>query len=205
MPASATVKDDVIQDQILQAAIRLFATFGLAKVTMEDVAKAIGKTRGSVYYYYKNKYEILDAVIDLKLTEVRKAIKNAVTQAGTVEEKINAFFRTKLQTVRDKHSLFDSLESDLDADTISNFNKIKIAHHDSTLKWENHLFEQILKEGIMKDELKPIKKEEMDTLIFVLISTLHGLKREMRLENNVRNIEPAVDQFTRMVIHGLHK
>jgi len=59
MSADSTIKEDIIQEQILQAAKQLFSVHGLHKVTMDDVAKAIGKGRSSLYYYYKSKDEYL--------------------------------------------------------------------------------------------------------------------------------------------------
>jgi len=205
MSENTVTKEDQIQEQILQAATRLFAVYGLAKVTMDDVAKAIGKGRSSLYYYYKSKDEIVDAVINSKLRDVRTAMQNSVAQAVTTEDKISTFFISKLKIVREKGSFFDALESGMDADDISHFNEIKIVHHNETMKWEGTLLSQILMDGIKKGELKAVKKNEMDTLIFVLLSCLHGLKREMRLENNVREIEPAVAHFTRMIMHGLYQ
>lgn len=204
MSVNAVIKEDLIQ-QILQAAKQLFAVHGLSKVTMDDVAKAIGKTRGSIYYYYKSKDEILDAVIDGEIRDVRAAMEKAVNQVTTAEEKISAFFTSKLLLARERRSFFDALESGMDADAISNFNKTRIVYHDSTLKWEGALLTRILKEGIKKDELKHIKKSDMDTLIFILLSTLHGIKREMRMERNLRDIAPTVAQLTRMILHGLKK
>jgi len=205
MSVHSPIKEDLIQEQILQAAKRLFGVYGLAKVTMDDVAKAIGKTRGSIYYYYKNKDEIADAVIGVEIKETRTAMEQAVNKATTAEEKIRAFFVTKLKVVREKKSFFEALESGMDADAISNFNKTRIFYHELTLKWEGALLTQILNEGIVSGELKVIEKNEMDTLVFVLLSSLHGLKRQMRLGDNVWDIETAVDQLTRVIIHGLKK
>lgn len=205
MSDNTSIKEDLIQEQILVAAKQLFALYGLTKVTMDDVAKAIGKGRSSLYYYYKSKDEIVDAVISLQIKEIRAAMNKAVNEATTAKEKISAFFTTKLNVIREKRSFLDALESGMDADAISNFNKTKIMYHTHTLKWEGDLLTQILNEGIKNDELKAIEKGEMDTLIFVLLSTLHGLKREIRMESKVREIEPAIRQFTNMIMHGLCK
>jgi hypothetical protein len=97
------------------------------------------------------------------------------------------------------------METGMDADAISNFNKTKIAHHDLIMKREGALLARILNNGITKGELKPIPKSDMDNLIFVLLSSLHGVKREMRIENNTREIEPVIGQLTRIIIHGLRK
>ncbi|KAA5533436.1 TetR/AcrR family transcriptional regulator [Taibaiella lutea] len=205
MSLNTPIKEDIIQEQILQAAKRLFAIYGVAKVTMDDVAKAVGKGRSSLYYYYKSKDEILDGVINLELSEVRAAMKKAIEKAVTVEQKISAFYTTKLKVVREKGPFFRTLESGMDADTISYFSKAKIVHHEQTLKFEGALMMQILKDGIAKGELRTIDEKDMESLIFVLLSSLHGLKSEMRLENNVRNIEPVVAQLTRLLMRGLIK
>lgn len=205
MSVNTPVKEDLIQEQILQAAKQLFTIHGLAKVTMDDVAKAIGKGRSSLYYYYKSKDEIFDAVINIEIDETLAAMEQAVKRATTTEEKIHAFFFTKLMVRREKGSFYNALEAGMDADAMSNFNKTKIVYHDQIVKREGILLAKILNEGIGKDELRVIKEDEMDSLIFVMLSTLHGIKRKMRMENNVRKIEPVMEQLTRMIMHGLHK
>ncbi|WP_158800103.1 TetR/AcrR family transcriptional regulator [Pedobacter sp. L105] len=205
MTENTATKEDLIQEQILQAAKQLFLMYGLAKVTMDDVAKAIGKGRSSLYYYYKSKDEILDAVVNLELKAIRATMAKAVDQATTTEEKINIFFVSKLKLVREKGPFFDALESGMDADAISSFNEAKLVIHQGTIKWEGTLLNKILTDGIANGELKAIEKNDLDIRIFVMLSTLHGLKREMRMEKNVRDIEPVIDQLTQMVMHGLYK
>lgn len=205
MSVNTNAKEDLIQEQILQAAKQLFAVHGFAKVTMDDVAKAVGKGRSSLYYYYKSKDEIFDAVINIEISEMLGAMKKAISQATTVEEKINAFFVTKLKVRRQKGSFYKAMEAGMDADAISDFNKAKIFHHDQIMEKEGVLLSHILAEGIKNDQLKMIEKKEMDILVFVMLSTLHGLKRELKLDSSVRKIETTVDQFTRMIMHGLYK
>jgi hypothetical protein len=43
----------------------------------------------------------------------------------------------------------------------------------------------------------------METLVFVLLSSIHGLKREMLLVEDFGRIEPAAYALSRLVIHGL--
>jgi AcrR family transcriptional regulator len=47
------------QQQILQAAARVFAEKGFAGATVRDVAKEAGVADGSIYRYFKNKQDIL--------------------------------------------------------------------------------------------------------------------------------------------------
>jgi len=205
MSVGNPLKEDVIQDQILQAAKRLFQVHGLHKVTMDDVAKAIGKGRSSLYYYYKSKDEIFDAVIDVEFREMLNAIARAINQESTVEQKINAFCVTKLKVLREKRAFYNTLDVGMDADEMSQFNKTKIIHHNLIMKQEGALLKQILISGIEKGELHAMSQKDLDMLIFVLLSSLHGLKREMVMANNFEEIEPAVNALTHIVMHGLKK
>jgi len=47
------------KDEIIQAAVSLFMEKGYTGTTMEDVAAKLLMTKGSVYYYFKDKQELL--------------------------------------------------------------------------------------------------------------------------------------------------
>src|ERR1700761_9231707 len=111
MSTGNLLKEDVIQEQILQAARELFQQHGLLKVTMDDVARAIGKGRSSLYYYYKSKEEILDAVMDVEIREMLTAVALAVEKATTAEQKIHAFCVTKLKVLREKNTFYNTLDA----------------------------------------------------------------------------------------------
>ena len=51
--------DNEQKERILSAAKNLFSRFGLEKTTMEDIAKAAGKGKSSLYYYFKSKEEVM--------------------------------------------------------------------------------------------------------------------------------------------------
>jgi AcrR family transcriptional regulator len=203
MTLSIPIKDDVIQQQILEAARRLFHVFGLQKVTMDDVAKAVGKGRSYIYYYYKSRDEIFDAVVNIDIHEMLAVITANVKKAKTVEEQIYAFFISKLEILRGRQSFYNKLDMGMYADSISRLNKSKVIHHKLIMKLEGELLHNILTGGIKRGELKPISKKEKEMLIFVLLSSLHGLKREVAMENKFDDIKPIVQTLSRMVMFGL--
>lgn len=60
-----TVKDpETRRAEIIAAARRLFATNQYENTTMQDVIEELGIAKGTIYYYFKSKEELLDAVID---------------------------------------------------------------------------------------------------------------------------------------------
>lgn len=49
-------------DQVLaESAFRLFCQQGIARVTMDDIAADAGVTKGSLYWHYRSKAEVIDA------------------------------------------------------------------------------------------------------------------------------------------------
>ncbi len=203
MSASLSAKEDLMQQQILAVAKSLFQVYGLAKVTMDDVAKGMGKGRSSLYYYYKNKDEIFDAVVLIEIREMLGAMTRAVDQASGSEQKLRAFFLTKLEVLREKKAFFKMVDVGMDAETLSKFQKTKIVHHNLIIRQESALLEKVLTDGMSNGELRKMSASELEMLILVLLSGLRGLKRELELENNSGKIVPAVDMFTQMAMSGI--
>lgn len=52
------------KNEILDVAERLFGTKGFESTSTSDILNAIGIARGTLYYHFKSKEEILDAMID---------------------------------------------------------------------------------------------------------------------------------------------
>lgn len=50
--------------EIVDAARRLFSTKGYNKCTINDILDAVGIAKGTFYYYFSSKEEVLDAIIN---------------------------------------------------------------------------------------------------------------------------------------------
>ncbi|MBI4966740.1 MAG: TetR/AcrR family transcriptional regulator [Rhodospirillales bacterium] len=59
-----TRKGEIFRAAIIDAAARLFIERGFLGTNIQDVANALGVTRTAVYYYFKNKGAILDAITE---------------------------------------------------------------------------------------------------------------------------------------------
>ena len=58
------VKDpEVRKNEIIDAAEKLFASRGYEKATVNDILNANGIAKGTFYYYFNSKEEVLDAII----------------------------------------------------------------------------------------------------------------------------------------------
>ncbi|MCM3027061.1 TetR/AcrR family transcriptional regulator [Bacillus safensis] len=57
------------KNDILNAAEALFSTKGYQKTTIIDILKAVGIAKGTFYYYFSSKEEVMDAIIDRIIKE----------------------------------------------------------------------------------------------------------------------------------------
>lgn len=72
----------VTRTQILDAAETVFLKRGVAHASLEEIARIAGVTRGAVYWHFRNKVDVFEALLErvrLPLAELLPPIEGAVT------------------------------------------------------------------------------------------------------------------------------
>lgn len=77
--------------QIIDAAIRLFVSKGYRKTTMADIAREAGLSIGGVYWYYKSKDAIIDAILDRTFDADRTLLTRLLAADAPTAERLRAF------------------------------------------------------------------------------------------------------------------
>lgn len=62
--------------EILDIAEHLFETKGFDNTSTNDILNEIGIARGTLYYHFKSKEEILDAIIDRLTKQLLEKLKS---------------------------------------------------------------------------------------------------------------------------------
>jgi AcrR family transcriptional regulator len=97
--SSLTPTQDATRTAILDASRDLFARFGYKKTTMEDIAMVLRKGKSSLYYYFKNKEEIFQAVIELEAEVLIDRLQEVVKSDVTADIKLRNYVTVRMQTV----------------------------------------------------------------------------------------------------------
>jgi AcrR family transcriptional regulator len=71
-------KPEIRKAEIIKAARVLFQTRDYDKTTMQDVMVELDIAKGTIYYYFKSKEELLEAVIDDIVEEAMQKMQNVV-------------------------------------------------------------------------------------------------------------------------------
>lgn len=87
--------------QIRKAALRLFASKGLAATKMRDIAEAVGMAQGLMYHYYSSKDSIYQELILDALDKMNAAVFYLRDVAASPHQKIEMAVEKILETIRD--------------------------------------------------------------------------------------------------------
>lgn len=165
---------------------------------MEGIARAMGKGKSSLYYYYKSKEEIFEAMLDRETDDVLAKVTVAVAQVSTAEEKLYTFCLTRFRELRRKAVLHGILVGEVLRD-------LAFVYHirrQCRLR-EGDLLKQIFTLGSTAGNQPGLSPADLDAVVFVVLGGLHGLEQEMLLTGDNQLLEPAVRILSRALMNGL--
>ena len=202
-PTPPASQDDMIQQEILKAAIRLYQKFGPNGFTMDDLANATGRSRTSLYYYYKNRDEIYQAVMDKIARDMAAEIRQAVAAVETLRDKIYAFCHTKLKASHDWKKAFSAMMASMDEEEQSKHAKAMYNWHKRLIHHESMILNEILTDATRHKEIRAIPPGEQDTLVFLIYSGIRGFRREIFELDDPHDMKASLRLLTDMVVKWL--
>ena len=96
---------DAKREQILQAAVRVFAAQGYESARVGDIAKEAGVAYGLVYHYYDSKEAVLEAVFHEQWGRLLAAVALAEETGETAAEQLELVVKIVLRAWRDDPDL----------------------------------------------------------------------------------------------------
>jgi AcrR family transcriptional regulator len=140
MPRFSTTEKEHIRKTLLVEGERLFLTYGIKKVTIDDLAKAANIAKASFYVFYESKEFLFLDIVQTRQQEVFEYIHTALTESRDIssKERVCQVFGL-MQNCLSKYPLLNKIDSNtielisrkvpkerLDAFTQQNINAAKI-------------------------------------------------------------------------------
>jgi len=188
-------KDDIIREEIIIAAKRVFRKWGLKKATMEDIAAEAGKAKSTLYYYYQSKEEIFDEAIFAHLAMILADTKAGVVDVRPVKEKIKRYVAASLTEMK-RHAQDYSLVWE----EIKGNQRLlrKLQEH---LQAEERLFYlEVLQSGAQSGEFIFATEKELISAAHTLAGIMRALFLYLFLE--AEEIE-QIDITARLIANGI--
>lgn len=85
------MNDMTTRDYIIEAADQLFYRQGFEHTSFSNIADAVQISRGNFYHHFKSKDEILEAVINVRLTNTQMMLEKWEIEGETPEDRIRSF------------------------------------------------------------------------------------------------------------------
>lgn len=161
-------KDEIIKNEILHQAQKLFQQFGLKKTTMDDIATACGKAKSTLYHYFKNKEEVFDAVILMEIVHLRRHVKSKVEEEKTMVEKIMTYTLEFYREVFQRANLYRIISQENAAETAARKNFMKM------MEFEKSYITRILEDGYDAREYTNVNKEDISWVAETFLAAFYG-------------------------------
>lgn len=85
----------VNRTKAVELAAQLFLRQGYSYVSMDEVVRASGVSKSNIYYHFKNKEELLQAVVQYWIAQYESQVYILLSQRErSVEERVNSFIST---------------------------------------------------------------------------------------------------------------
>ena len=189
------------REHILQTALSLFITKSYKAVTMSDLEKATGLTKGAFYHYFKNKEEIFIEIINKYYLSDQLFDNKVVSKMKTLKEYIDytiRYIEIKIEKIKDltKNKLPDPYLFLLIIEAhvyYPNFNEKWIMH-------EVLVFNQWEKIVMMAKESGEIKAHLstsiiVENIIAIEMSMLRNIIKQEPFESRLSTLKLQYEQY----------
>ncbi len=180
---------------IIQAAQITLARYGFKKTTMDEIAKSTHLAKSSLYYYFRSKEKIFEAILEQEMQTLMADVSQAVMAENSPPEKLRAFFRSRLHAMQNATNFYRAIMDEY---------------------FEYYLYIEGLRKSFDAQEMKIIAgilKEGIKTGVFAIDhvkSTMVAFRAALRgieyyyliVEKKFKKIEEIQDLILRTLFNG---
>ncbi len=154
---------------ILNTAAGIFANKGYHQTTVDEIAKALGVAKGTIYYHFKNKEGLYLAIIREGVLLLEEQMRLDVSGAGTPAEKIRKLIGGMLAFIEDKQDLVFLFLKELYGTNLQRKDLVEM------ISASLGLIRGVIEEGMKEGSLKKVDLEITTSSLFgmIIISALH--------------------------------
>jgi AcrR family transcriptional regulator len=179
--------------EILKSAAIAFRRLGYHGATVEQIAAALHMKKGNLYYYYRNKEEILLACHQYSLDRLLALLEEVEQSDAAPDEKLRRLIVSFVHTILDElHGT--ALFLDLEALSAAH-REIVVARRDRF----DHGMRQVIQDGVQSGIFGQI---DAKLLSFAILGAVNWIPRWYNVEGPATSQEIA-DSFANYLIGGL--
>ncbi|MNS57625.1 HTH-type transcriptional regulator MtrR [compost metagenome] len=187
-----------MKQQILVAAKSVFIKYGYNKVSMDDIAKALGKSRSTLYHYFKNKKEVFELIAFTEFKQIMQLAEQEVIKGKSIQDNLIDYYSKKADCANELLVAYSSLAEEIKAheDVFYEISKMQVEAEASVLR-------RILEWAIEQKEINTSKERDISFLSRVLTTALRSFEQEVFLQNKFSTFKVNLSMLVEILCKGL--
>jgi TetR/AcrR family fatty acid metabolism transcriptional regulator len=185
------------KQQIIKAAIKVFAHKGFYNANVSDVAREAGIADGTIYLYFKSKDDLLISLFETKMEEILMKFNNTLQPDISPQDKLIQFMRLHFQLIEEDQNLAEVFQVELRQS--SKF--LKDYHNQKFIDYLNiigHIIKDGQNSGVFRKDIK------INTMKLAIFGALDELARQWILSDEPKfQLQSAAFELATTFIKGL--
>ena len=156
--------NNTMKENILLSATELIAKNGKKNTSLADIAKAVGISKGTLYYHYSSKDDLISDIANIHLAAITNAVIHCVQgieSIGNSKEQMINLIMEKISDIEDRGRIHMYIL----CEAITGNDKLREHIKLSYIEWRKTLKSEIIK----------ISHDDSEALSFLLVSIVDGL------------------------------
>jgi AcrR family transcriptional regulator len=181
---------------IYEAALSVFADYGYKKATLDDIAAALGMTKGNLYRYARNKKDLYHNTVRHALLRWQGRVREAISREPDVVGQFHVMCRKAVAYLSRDDALRRLLVRDPDIfpmfpadDPYADINANSVA-----------MIRSIVERGIAEERFRPV---DLDTVPEIIFSVYKMFIIRMYIKSQDRAQEEMFTQTVALMTRGL--
>ncbi|HAF07960.1 MAG: Transcriptional regulator [candidate division TA06 bacterium 32_111] len=186
-----------VKEEILEKANLIFAKYGYEKTTMDDIAKAVGKKKGALYYYFKTKEEVFTDVIEREIIYLKNKLFLSTSHKKNTRDKLYSYVLTRYKLINSVASFYRTFKEDY----LKQFEFIQKIRKRFDIE-EEKFIEELLEEGVKKGELKNI---DVSLTAESFVIAMKGFEYRWTADVDYDYVEKVIRSMLDIFFYGISK
>lgn len=181
--------------KIIMIAGQVFSRHGFKKTTMEEIARALRMGKSSVYYYFRSKEEIFEAVVLHEANVLRNELTAAIKSVESPVDKMRNYVFVRMKSFEKLSNYYNTI-FDRNLDHFDFIEKIR-ARYD---REELAILRLILYLGVRR---KVFRIENSEYTALAVQTALKGLEVPLFWQKKELNIEMRLNAILDVLFYGI--
>jgi AcrR family transcriptional regulator len=187
------------REQIIAAAMKVFARRGFHAARMDDIVKESGLSKGALYWYFKSKDDIIASIMERFIDREIAGMERALEQDAPVVQKLFQLHDMVMEEMRNMQAMMPILYEFYAAATRKPSVRAALLEFFQPTR---RLLSALIEQGIDCGEFKPV---DVDATAVNLIAFYEGLLLLAVLDPKGVDLKKMGDSGAHLIIDGMKR